>query len=105
MPDVQRITIVGGGVIGCFLADRLALEGVPVTVIERDYVGSGATGASAGNIQPGVMGGVVDAQCQVCIAGGATHSAALESDRDVRLCEQDKSRRKSPLPQKRPQRA
>ncbi len=60
MPDVRRVTIVGGGVIGCFLAYRLALEGVPVTVIERAYVGAGATGASAGNVQPGVMGGIVD---------------------------------------------
>ena len=61
MPEVQRVTIVGGGVIGCFLAYRLALEGVPVTLLERDDVGSGATGASAGNVQPGVMGGIVDA--------------------------------------------
>ena len=28
MPDVRSVTIVGGGVIGCFLAYRLALEGV-----------------------------------------------------------------------------
>jgi glycine oxidase len=54
--------IIGGGVIGCFLAYRLALEDVPVTVIERHAVGAGATGASAGNVQPGVMGGIVDAQ-------------------------------------------
>lgn len=58
---MQRVTIVGGGVIGCFLAYRLALEGVPVTVLERQHVGSGATGVSAGNVQPGVMGGSVDA--------------------------------------------
>ena len=47
------VTIVGGGVVGCFLAYRLALEAVPVMVIERQYVGSGASGASAGNVQPG----------------------------------------------------
>jgi glycine/D-amino acid oxidase-like deaminating enzyme len=54
MPDVRSVTIIGGGVIGCFLAYRLALEGVPVTLIERHAVGAGATGASAGNVQPGV---------------------------------------------------
>ena len=27
MPDVRSVTIIGGGVIGCFLAYRLALEG------------------------------------------------------------------------------
>lgn len=59
---MPRVTIVGGGVIGCFLAYRLAWEGVPVTVLERQHVGSEATGASAGNVQPGVMGGLVDAQ-------------------------------------------
>ena len=62
MPEVRSVTIIGGGVIGCFLAYRLAAEGVPVTVIERHAVGAGATGASAGNVQPGVMGGIVDAQ-------------------------------------------
>ena len=62
MPEVRSVTIIGGGVIGCFLAYRLALEGMPVTVIERHAVGAGATGASAGNVQPGVMGGIVDAQ-------------------------------------------
>ena len=49
----ESVTIVGGGVVGCFLAYRLALEGVPVTLIERQHVGAGASGASAGNVQPG----------------------------------------------------
>jgi glycine oxidase len=62
MPDMRSVTIIGGGVIGCFLAYRLALEGMPATIIERHSVGAGATGASAGNVQPGVMGGIVDAQ-------------------------------------------
>lgn len=47
----QRVTIVGGGVVGCFLAYCLASANVPVTVIERERIGSGATGASAGNVQ------------------------------------------------------
>ncbi len=49
----ESVTIVGGGVVGCFLAYRLSLEGVPVTLIERQHVGAGASGASAGNVQPG----------------------------------------------------
>ena len=32
MPEVCSVTSVGGGVIGCFLVYRLALEGMPVTV-------------------------------------------------------------------------
>jgi hypothetical protein len=38
-------------------------------------------------------------------AHGAIHSAGLESDRGVQLYEQDKNRRKSPQPQKRPRQA
>ena len=50
--------VVVGGVVGCFIANRLAIEGVVVTLVERDMVeagvpGSGASGTSAGNVQPG----------------------------------------------------
>ena len=44
--------MVGGGVVGCFIAYRLASIGVPVTLVEQAGPGSGATGNSAGNIQP-----------------------------------------------------
>ncbi len=50
--DLGNVAIIGGGVIGCFLAYRLSKEGVPVTVIERKGVASEASGASAGNVQP-----------------------------------------------------
>ena len=53
MSTPESVTIVGGGVVGCFLAYQLALEGVPVTLIERQHTGAGASGASAGNVQPG----------------------------------------------------
>ena len=49
--SAQSVTIVGGGVVGCFLAYCLVSANVPVTVIERERVGAGATGASAGNVQ------------------------------------------------------
>lgn len=48
----RQITIVGGGVVGCFLAYRLSLEGMSITLLEKDSPGAGASGASAGNIQP-----------------------------------------------------
>jgi glycine oxidase len=47
------VTIVGGGVVGAYLAYRLALEGVAVTLVERERAGAWASGASAGNVQPG----------------------------------------------------
>ena len=49
--EASSVTIVGGGVVGCFLAYCLAIAGMPVTVIERERVGAGASGASAGNVQ------------------------------------------------------
>lgn len=48
----QQITIVGGGVVGCFLAYRLSLEGIGITLVEKEAPGAGASGASAGNAQP-----------------------------------------------------
>ncbi len=45
------VTILGGGVVGCFLAYCLVLAGMPVTVVERKRTGAGASGASAGNVQ------------------------------------------------------
>ena len=46
------VVIVGGGVIGCFIAFRLAQENVSLTLVEKDSVGSGASGTSAGNVIP-----------------------------------------------------
>lgn len=65
------VAIVGGGVIGCFLAYRLALEGVPVGVLERGELASGASGASAGNVQPDTGGG------ETFLAGLGVESLAL----------------------------
>ena len=46
------VVVVGGGVVGCFIAYRLAVEGVAVTLVERDTPGAGASGTAAGNVQP-----------------------------------------------------
>ena len=46
------VAIVGGGVIGCSIAYRLAKLGVKSSVFERDLFGGGASGATAGVIGP-----------------------------------------------------
>ena len=46
------VAVIGGGVVGCFIAYRLAGAGVSVILVEQEGPGSGATGNSAGNIQP-----------------------------------------------------
>ena len=46
------VAVIGGGVVGYFVAYRLASAGISVTLVEQGGPGSGATGNSAGNIQP-----------------------------------------------------
>jgi glycine oxidase len=48
----DAILIVGGGIIGCGLALRLADEGLKVTVVERGEPGREASWAAAGMLAP-----------------------------------------------------
>ncbi|MGH7483770.1 MAG: glycine oxidase ThiO [Longimicrobiales bacterium] len=55
MSDVVRaadVAIIGGGVIGCAIAWRLASQGRRVTLVERDEPGHGASWAAGGMIAP-----------------------------------------------------
>ncbi|WP_211442828.1 NAD(P)/FAD-dependent oxidoreductase [Collimonas humicola] len=44
------VLIVGAGIIGAACADALAAEGLAVTVVEREAIGSGATAAGMGHL-------------------------------------------------------
>ena len=44
--------MIGGGVIGCAVAERLTLDGHQVTLLERDQLGGRASGAAAGELSP-----------------------------------------------------
>lgn len=46
------IVIVGGGVMGCTLAYRLAVAGKPVTLLERAQLGRGASGVPLALLNP-----------------------------------------------------
>lgn len=46
------IIIIGGGIIGCALAESLAREGLSVVVIERGLIGREASWAAAGMLAP-----------------------------------------------------
>ena len=48
MADSPDILIAGGGIIGCSIAYHLAKEGAKVTVVERESIGSQASGAATG---------------------------------------------------------
>ncbi len=52
MPNTTDVAIIGGGVIGCSIAYRLAKLGVKSTVFERTTFAGGASGATAGVIGP-----------------------------------------------------
>jgi glycine oxidase len=47
-----KAIVIGGGIIGCSVAWRLAAEGVVTTVLERGRVGQEASWAAAGMIAP-----------------------------------------------------
>jgi glycine oxidase len=49
---MSRVVVIGGGVIGCAIAERLSLDRHQVTLLERDQLGSRASGAAAGELSP-----------------------------------------------------
>jgi glycine oxidase len=53
---MSRIIVVGGGVIGCAVAERLTRDRHQVLVLERDRLGAQASGAAAGLLAPGDIG-------------------------------------------------
>ena len=52
MSESSEVVIIGGGVAGCSVAYHLALAGVKSMVIEREGIGSQASGFSAGGLNP-----------------------------------------------------
>src|ERR1044072_965538 len=48
----QDAVVVGGGVIGLACAWRMAQRGMDVALVERDGIGSGASGVAAGMLAP-----------------------------------------------------
>ena len=50
MSDAYDIAIVGGGIMGCATALRLAEAGMRAVVVERGDLGQGASGVNAGTL-------------------------------------------------------
>ncbi|MDP8921873.1 MAG: FAD-binding oxidoreductase, partial [Chloroflexota bacterium] len=52
MSAVGHVVVIGGGAAGCAAAYYLRAAGVPVTLVEREGVGTQASGWSAGGLNP-----------------------------------------------------
>ena len=52
MNQTTDVVVVGGGVIGCFIAYELSKAGLEVTVVEKGEVGAEASSAAAGLLVP-----------------------------------------------------
>ena len=50
MPDTADVVVIGAGVVGCSVAYYLAREGVKVTLLEREAIGSGASAHATGSL-------------------------------------------------------
>lgn len=51
MSNTSDVLIIGGGLHGCSAAVHLAMRGLSVTVLEKDYSGRHASGLSAGGVR------------------------------------------------------
>ena len=52
MTDKPEVIIIGGGAAGCATAYNLSLSGIKCAVIEREGIGSQASGYAAGGLNP-----------------------------------------------------
>lgn len=67
---MNQTVVLGGGVIGLSIALKLALEGIKVTVLEKQKCGGQASGAAAGMLAPfSEIGEDPDDFFQLCLAG------------------------------------
>src|SRR5919197_3565740 len=52
MSDSSEVVILGGGAAGCAAAFYLGQAGIKATIVEREGIGSQASGFSAGGLNP-----------------------------------------------------
>ena len=50
MPETADVVVIGAGVVGCSVAYYLAREGLDVTLLEQDAIGSGASAHATGSL-------------------------------------------------------
>lgn len=83
-PDV---IIIGGGVIGCATAYFLGLAGLRCTIVERDGIGSQASGFAAGELSPIGRTALSEPMTRFCMEGLQVHrawAATIEAESGIR---------------------
>jgi glycine oxidase len=73
------VVIVGGGIVGMAAAYYLAKAGVPAIVVERDAIGSHASGFAYGGLSPLTGAGIPGPLAQVAREGMRLHRELAES--------------------------
>lgn len=79
-PDV---VIIGGGVMGCSIALRLAQQGAQVTVLERSIPGAEASSAAAGMLATQMEAHQPGPFLDLCLASRALYPAFAEELREL----------------------
>src|ERR1041384_5199502 len=77
------LLIVGGGIIGCALALRLAEAGISVTIIERGQIGCEASRAAAGMLSPQAEASEPGAFLDLCLRSRAMYREFAELLKDT----------------------
>jgi glycine/D-amino acid oxidase-like deaminating enzyme len=73
MSEVGHVVVIGGGVAGCATAYELSAAGVKVTLVEREGIGTQASGWSAGGLNP--LQGIPDSLLAFAMASYRLHLA------------------------------
>lgn len=69
MNESPDVLIIGGGIIGCAIANRLAERGVSVTLVERGEIGREASWAAGGILTPVHLAEYPTPLASLCLAG------------------------------------
>lgn len=73
MSEVGHVVVIGGGVAGCAIAYELSAAGAQVTLVEREGIGSQASGWSAGGLNP--LQGIPEPLAEFAMASYRLHLA------------------------------
>jgi len=78
-PDV---IVIGGGMIGCSVAEALARRGAAITVLERGRIGDGAPRAAAGFVWPTMSSATRNAWFDACLTASTSYGGVAARLRD-----------------------